>query len=89
MQPVDDLQPYLAAAGHIVVLRADGGDFAHEHAEGETSDGQPVFALPGTRFGPELDPHFRFDTAGVYQLWAQFRLGNGHVITVPFTVQAG
>jgi Cu+-exporting ATPase len=87
-KPVDDLKPYLAAAGHIVVLRADGGDFAHEHAEGETSDGSPVFALPGTRFGPELDAHFRFHTAGVYQLWAQFRLGNGQLITVPFTVQA-
>jgi Cu+-exporting ATPase len=87
-KPVDDLKPYLAAAGHIVVLRADGGDFAHEHAEGETGDGSPVFALPGTQFGPQLDAHFRFHTAGVYQLWAQFRLANGHVITVPFTVQA-
>ncbi|MGZ4638476.1 MAG: HAD-IC family P-type ATPase, partial [Actinomycetes bacterium] len=87
-RPVDDLKPYLAAAGHIVVLRAGGGDFAHEHAEGETSDGSPVFALPGTTFGPGLDAHFHFHTAGVYQLWAQFRLGDGHVITVPFTVRA-
>jgi Cu+-exporting ATPase len=86
-EPVDTLKPYLAAAGHIVVLRADGGDFAHEHAEGETG-GSTVFALPGTRFGPELDAHFHFHTAGTYQLWAQFRLANGHVITVPFTVQA-
>jgi Cu+-exporting ATPase len=87
-EPVEDLEPYLAAAGHIVVLRADGGDFAHAHSEGEASDGEPVFALPGTRFGPELDAHFRFHTAGMYQLWAQFRLGNGHVITVPFSVEA-
>jgi Cu+-exporting ATPase len=87
-KPVHNLEPYLAAAGHIVVLRVDGGDFAHEHAEGTTSDGSPVFALPGTTFGPELDAHFHFHTAGTYQLWAQFRLGNGHVITVPFTVQA-
>jgi Cu+-exporting ATPase len=87
-EPVEDLDPYLAAAGHIVVLRADGGDFAHAHSEGEASDGEPVFALPGTRFGPELDAHFRFHTAGMYQLWAQFRLGNGHVITVPFSVEA-
>jgi Cu+-exporting ATPase len=86
-KPVDDLKPYLAAAGHIVVVRADGGDFAHEHADGETSDGSPVFALPGTQFGPSLEAHFRFHTAGAYQLWAQFRLGDGHVITVPFTVQ--
>jgi Cu+-exporting ATPase len=86
--PVDDLQPYLAAAGHIVVLRAGGGDFAHQHAEREDPRGRPVVALPGTRFGPELDAHFRFHSAGVYQLWAQFRLADGHVITIPFTVQA-
>jgi Cu+-exporting ATPase len=87
-QPVTDLQQYLAAAGHIVVLRADGGDFAHEHAESEDAQGRPVFALPGTSFGPELAAHVRFHTAGVYRLWAQFRLPNGHVLTVPFTVQA-
>ena len=32
-RPVNDLQPYLAAAGHIVIMRADGRTFAHEHAE--------------------------------------------------------
>jgi Cu+-exporting ATPase len=32
--------------------------------------------------------HAEFPTSGVYQLWAQFRLGNGDVITVPFTVEA-
>jgi Cu+-exporting ATPase len=87
-KPYDGLKPYLAAAGHVVVLREDGGDFAHEHAEGETEDGEPVFALPGTTFGPELDAHFHFHTAGTYQLWAQFRLATGDVVTVPFTVEA-
>jgi Cu+-exporting ATPase len=47
-----------------------------------------VFALPGTRFGPELNAHFHFHTAGVYRLWAQFRRADGHVLTVPFTVRA-
>jgi Cu+-exporting ATPase len=32
--------------------------------------------------------HAEFDTPGVYQLWAQFRLANGDVVTVPFTVEA-
>jgi len=85
---VKNLKPYLAAAGHIVVLRADGSDFAHEHSEAKDANGQPVFALPGRQFGPELDAHFHFHTTGIYQLWAQFRLDNGHVITVPFTVEA-
>jgi Cu+-exporting ATPase len=87
-RPVDDLQPYLAAAGHIVVMRADGTTFAHEHAEVDDAEGRPVFALPGQTFGPELEVHAEFPTAGVYQLWAQFRLGDGAVITVPFTVEA-
>ncbi|HSK26085.1 MAG TPA: heavy metal translocating P-type ATPase [Jiangellales bacterium] len=84
--PVDDLQPYLAAAGHVVVMRADGSDFAHEHAEVEDADGQPVFALPGQDFGPELDVHAHFDDPGTYRLWGQFRTADGTVLTVPFTV---
>ena len=86
--PVTGLQPYLAAAGHIVVMRADGQTFAHEHAEVTDNSGRPVFALPGQTFGPELDVHAEFPTAGTYQTWAQFRLADGHVITVPFTVAA-
>ena len=61
-RPVDDLQPYLAAAGHVVIMRADGETFAHEHADVEDADGDPVFALPGQEFGPELDVHAEFAT---------------------------
>lgn len=87
-RPLDDLQSYLAAAGHIVIMRADGQTFAHEHAEVTDADGRPVFALPGQTFGPGLDMHAQFPTAGTYQLWAQFRLADDDVITVPFTVDA-
>ena len=87
-RPVDDLQPFLAAAGHVVVMRADGSTFAHEHAEVDDDRGRPVFAMPGTTFGPELDVHAEFDTPGTYRLWGQFRLASGDVLTVPFTVEA-
>jgi Cu+-exporting ATPase len=87
-EPIDDLQPYLAAAGHVVVMRADGSTFAHEHAEVEDEQGRPVFAMPGTSFGPELDVHAEFDAPGHYRLWGQFRLADGRVLTAPFTVQA-
>jgi Cu+-exporting ATPase len=86
--PVTDLQPYLAAAGHIVLMRADGETYAHEHAEVTDATGRPVFALPGQTYGPELTVHAEFPTAGLYRTWAQFRLADGHVITVPFTVRA-
>jgi Cu+-exporting ATPase len=87
-RPLDDLQPYLGAAGHVVVMRQDGSTFNHAHAETEDDQGRPVFALPGQEFGPELDLHVKFDTAGTYRLWGQFRLADGTVITAPFTVIA-
>ena len=87
-EPIDDLQPYLAAPGHVVVMSGDGASFAHEHAEVEDDDGDPVFALPGQQFGPDLDVHTHFDHTGLYRMWAQVQLADGDVITVPFTVRA-
>jgi Cu+-exporting ATPase len=87
-EPVTDLQPYLGAAGHVVVMRSDGTRFGHHHAETFDDAGRPVPALPGTTFGPELDLHARFEVAGAYRLWAQFRLADGTVVTAPFVVHA-
>jgi Cu+-exporting ATPase len=87
-QPIEDLQPYLAAAGHVVVMDAAGHSFAHEHAEVEDENGEPVFALPGQQYGPALEVHTHFEEPGLHQLWGQFRLADGRVLTVPFTVNA-
>lgn len=85
-EPVTDLQPYLGAPGHVVVMRADASTFQHDHAEAFDSDGRIRFAVPGSRFGPELDLHPRFYLPGAYRLWAQFELGDGTVVTAPFVV---
>jgi Cu+-exporting ATPase len=87
-EPIRDLQPFLAAAGHVVVMRTDGATFAHVHAEVQDSRGRSVFAMPGTTFGPALEVHAEFPTVGTYQLWGQFRTAEGRVLTVPFTVVA-
>ncbi|MEP6856679.1 MAG: hypothetical protein ABJA33_14475, partial [Pedococcus sp.] len=83
---VTGIQPYLGAAGHIVILRSDGSRFAHAHAETTDSHGRPAFATPGSTFGPHLGFQTRFETGGTYRLWGQFRLADGHVITTAFTV---
>ena len=87
-RPIDDLQPFLAAAGHVVLMREDGATFAHEHAEVLDEARRPVFATPGQLFGPRLDVHAEFQAPGTYRLWGQFRLADGRVLTVPFTVEA-
>jgi Cu+-exporting ATPase len=83
---VDDLQPYLGAAAHVVVLRADDRWFQHQHAEQVGDDGSPVLPLPGTRLGPDLELHAELAVPGAYRLWAQLRLADGQVVTAPFVL---
>jgi hypothetical protein len=58
--PVADLQPYLGARGHLVMLRA--GDLAYEHVH---PLGQDALAFDTTHTGP-----------GTYRLFLQFRHGD-------------
>ncbi len=71
-RPVDDLQPYLGARGHLVALREGDLAFLHVHPE-ETEGGADEIAFEAT-----------FPTAGRYRLYLQFRHG-GVVRTVEFT----
>jgi Cu+-exporting ATPase len=87
--PVTGLKPYLGATGHVVILKADGTGFQHQHAETTDAKGRPTFAVPGSTFGPQLDLHARLDSPGTYLLWAQFRLPDDRVITAPFAVTTG
>jgi len=72
-RPVDGLQPYLGADGHLVALRE--GDLAFLHVHPEEEHGAPNEIL----FEAE------FPTAGRYRLYLQFR-HEGAVRTAEFTV---
>jgi hypothetical protein len=73
-RPVDDLQPYLGADGHLVALRE--GDLAFLHVHPEEEHGAP----------DEIVFNAGFPTAGRYRLYLQFRHGNV-VRTAEFTVE--
>lgn len=73
-QPVTDLQPYLGAVGHVVILNDEGGEYLHVHPAEESSSG------PDAKFMATF-PH-----SGVYKIWGQFQQ-NGKVFTVPFVVE--
>jgi hypothetical protein len=78
-KPVDDLQPYLGAYGHLVAVRASDLAYLHVHPMGEPGDGT-------TSSGPEIGFHTTFPSAGAYRLFLDFQ-HDGVVRTAAFTVK--
>jgi hypothetical protein len=73
-QPVTDLEPYLGAMGHLVVLSADGREYVHAHPRAASDS-------PGV---VEFDVHF--PAAGMYKAWGQFQR-QSKVVTVPAVLE--
>lgn len=80
-RPVTDLQPYLAAYGHLVALRQGDLAYLHVHPDGEPGDGR-------TQPGPGIVVHTTAPSAGTYRLHLDFKHGDV-VRTAAFTVVAG
>jgi hypothetical protein len=82
-EQVRDLEPYLGAWGHTLVLNADQSEYLHSH---------PTEMLPGNvehstlRGGPEVEFKTVFPSAGNYRIWTQFQRA-GRVTTVFFTLR--
>ncbi|WP_280384153.1 hypothetical protein [Nocardia wallacei] len=80
-EPVTDLQPYLAAYGHLVVLRAGDLAYVHVHPNGEPGDGV-------TAPGPEITFHTAVPGPGTYRLFLDFK-HDDTVRTAAFTLTTG
>ena len=80
-EPVTDLQRYLGAFGHAMMLSEDMIEHVHAH---------PEQMLEGTEVtqggGPDLVFHALFPKPGLYRIWLQFQR-NDVLSTVPFTVR--
>jgi len=62
-QPVKDLQPYLGAWGHMLILSEDLGDYLHAHANGPGQEYEAVFPRPGNyRVWVQFQRHGRVNT---------------------------
>ncbi|MGQ4598795.1 hypothetical protein [Nocardia sp. R6R-6] len=77
-KPVDDLQPYLGAYGHLVALRATDLGYLHVHPEGHPGDGV-------TPAGPGITFALTAPSAGDYRLFLDFQ-HEGVVRTAEFTL---
>lgn len=73
-KPLTDLEPYLGAMGHLVVIGAETGEYVHAHAETQSApDGRVEFAA-------------HFARPGIYKAWGQFQR-KGNVFTIPAVLE--
>jgi hypothetical protein len=73
--PVTDLEPYLGAWGHMVIVSEDLAEVVHSHPVAAVSDAG----------GPRIVFQQRFPRAGKYRVWAQFQR-RGTVSVADFTL---
>jgi hypothetical protein len=71
--PISDLEPYLGAPGHALLVKTDLTESNHVHPE------EPATHGPVITFQPLMP------AAGLYKVWLQFQR-RGTVATVPFVV---
>lgn len=71
---ISNLEPYLGAVGHVVILSDDAEQYIHVHPIDEKATG------PKAQFATS------FPKSGIYKIWGQFQ-HQGQVFTVPFVVE--
>jgi hypothetical protein len=81
-QPVTDLEPYLGAMGHCVVISEDGQHYLHCHPE------QLWTPKADAHGGPAVTFHTVFPKPGRYKIWGQFQR-HGKVIVASFVLDVG
>ncbi|HZS10172.1 MAG TPA: heavy metal-binding domain-containing protein [Blastocatellia bacterium] len=81
-QPVTDLQPYLGAWGHTLILSEDATDYLHSHPTEMIPEG-----VDRSRLASKADIDFDtfFPRPGNYRIWSQFQRNN-RITTVSFNV---
>jgi hypothetical protein len=98
-RPVTDLQTYLGAFGHTLIMSEDMLDYVHSHSldilAADDDDGVPQFIIPPgadlekLRGGPDVTFDGLMPKPGRYRAWTQFRRNDVvHTFTTTFSVTA-
>lgn len=77
--PITDVEPWLGAVAHLILIQEDGATFVHSHPD----EADPTNGKTG-----QITFLARFPKPGIYRGWLQFQRG-GKVQTAAFTVTAG
>ncbi|QKS46399.1 hypothetical protein HUB94_05830 [Paenibacillus cellulosilyticus] len=71
-----DMENYLGAAGHVVILSRDMESYLHVHPQEQNNGGSTASFTTV------------FPAEGIYKAWGQFQR-EGRVVTVPFVIEVG
>ena len=82
-EPVKDLQPYLGAWGHTLILSEDASDYIHSHPTETIPDNVDPTKIYG---GSDVSFDAFFPRPGRYRVWSQFQR-QGKLITLVFTIK--
>jgi hypothetical protein len=84
-EPVTDLQTYLGAFGHMMIVSEDLVHSVHSHPLGMPPQDADMESLRG---GPDVIFETLMPEPGRYRAWAQFRYRD-EIYTFPFTFEVG
>jgi hypothetical protein len=84
-EPVKDLDEYLGAAGHLVILNRTAEVYIHTHPAGHDMGDMSGMEM-NAKYGPDVVFEAHFPDTGLYGLWLQVQY-KGEVLTVPFVVK--
>ena len=99
-KPITDLQTYLGAFGHTLIMSEDMAEYVHSHpldilARPDDDGGAPVFQIPPDadletlRGGPDVTFEGLMPKPGRYRAWTQFRRHDKlHTFAFTFNVTA-
>ncbi len=79
--PIVDLEPYLAAWGHTLILSDDSSEYVHSHPAMTVNPGR---SGGESRGGPDVEFGAHIGKPGIHRVWSQFKR-QGRVTTVAFT----
>jgi len=98
-RPITDLQTYLGAFGHTLIMSEDMADYVHSHPidiSASDENGPKMFMLPAgvdpekLRGGPDVTFEGLMPKPGRYRAWTQFRRnGKLYTFATTFSVAEG
>ncbi len=92
-KPVNDLQDYLGAKAHFVIIRKGLGRFVHAHpmtSDMMSENMNSTHNMQDMKMGVDKDSKIsamtNFPNSGIYKIFAQFKR-NDKIITIPFVFE--